>query len=265
MDDLTRHQFILLVILVTFVVSLATTISVVTLLQDKPFIPATVNRIVEKTIETIVPGTTTPPEVVREEDIIAQVVQENLPSVVTILIRSWEVASEARVVTGVGFVAQDGGYVVTDVNSLPEQSTYYVQTHDGAVYEMKLVARFDDVKTGVLVPASSLAASRLREVTFAQNAPELGETVIALGGRDARTVRKGIISSVDSAEGEGGAERIISKIFTNADLTHLDSGGLLIDLRGRAVGMNIVSSEGSFTLSAQALLQMLRSTKTQAN
>jgi len=261
-DDLTRHQFILLVILVTFVVSLATTVSVVTLLEDKPsFIPTTVNRIVEKTVETIISGTSTPPEVIREEDIIARVVQENLPSVVTILIRSFEIPSEAKAVTGVGFVISDEGHVVTDIAALPEQSSYFIETENGIVSEMRLLARFEDEKAGVLVPTSASLASRLAAVRFAPGAPELGETVIAIGGREARTVRKGIISSVDEREGEGGAERIISKIYSNADLTHLDSGGLLIDLRGRAVGMNIVSQDGSFTLSAQSLLRILDSAK----
>lgn len=265
MDDLTRHQFILLVILVTFVVSLATTISVVSLLSDEPFIPATVNRIVERTVEKISPGTSTPEQVVREEDLIAKAVQENLPSVVTVMIRSWEVASEAKAAAGVGFVAIDGGFIVTNVTALPERADYYIKTNDGAVYEMKLAAKFENEKVGVLAPTSASVASKLSPVRFAPSAPELGATAIALGGRDSRTVRKGVISSVESAEGAGGAERVISKIFTNADLTHLDSGGLLIDLSGRALGMNIVSPEGSFTVSAQALLQMLESAKSPAN
>ena len=77
MEDLNKNQIVLLTLLVSFVTSIATGIITVTLLQEAPIeVTRNINRIVEKTIETVTPGTVTTTQkevttvVVKEEDLI---------------------------------------------------------------------------------------------------------------------------------------------------------------------------------------------------
>ena len=53
MEDLTKQQMVLLTVLVSFVCSVATSIMIVSLLTDTaPAVSQTINRIVEKTIDS---------------------------------------------------------------------------------------------------------------------------------------------------------------------------------------------------------------------
>src|SRR3954462_9706866 len=98
MEDLTKHQTILLVLLVSFVTSIATGIMTVSLLSQAPVeITRNINSIVEKTIETITPATvsTSKPSgkdttstvttvVVKEDDLIVASIDKNAKSIVRI-------------------------------------------------------------------------------------------------------------------------------------------------------------------------------------
>jgi len=67
MEDLTKQQLILLALLVSFVTSLATGIVTVTLVEQAPQdVVRTIDRVIEKTVETIVPGETKIVEKVKE-------------------------------------------------------------------------------------------------------------------------------------------------------------------------------------------------------
>ncbi|MCI0542223.1 serine protease [bacterium] len=261
MNDLNKQQLILLCVLVSFIVSIATTVSIVTLLEEEPsLLPTTVNRIIERTVEKVIPGETKT-EVVREDDLIAKAVQQNLAPVVTVMIRSWEVASEAKAATGIGFVASGDGMVVTDLNALPEKSDYFIKTSDGTLYDMILAGRNAESGVGVLALKDKSKAAKLAKVTFQSSAPELGATVVAIGGREKRTVHKGIISSIDASESEGGAERVVSKIFTTIAIDASSSGGPLLNTEGKVLGMNILGAEGGFTVPAQTILDILNTSR----
>lgn len=87
-DDLSKTQLILLGLLISFVTSIATGIVTVSLMdQAPPGLTQTVNRVVEKTIETVVPGKTIKvevPVVMTEEDLILAAVEKATPTVATL-------------------------------------------------------------------------------------------------------------------------------------------------------------------------------------
>src|SRR3989344_6016767 len=94
MQDLNKNQIVLLVLLVSFVTSIATGIITTSLLQEAPLeVTRNINRIVEKTVETVtIPGTvvSSPREkevttvIVKEEDLIIDSINKNIKSVVRI-------------------------------------------------------------------------------------------------------------------------------------------------------------------------------------
>lgn len=255
MNDLNKQQFILLIMLVAFVVSVATAISTVTLLEDQPaVIPTTINHIVEKTIEKVTPGGEVKEET--EESRISEAVKTNLPSIGTVMIRSWDVASEAKAVTAIGFFIGDGVFV-TVADALPERSDFFIKTSDGVLLEAVVTSRSSGV--GLLALRDKTKAATLPRVRLAIQTPELGETVLIIGGKEKRAVRKGIISSVDASESGDGAESILLKIYTTANVLAGDSGGVAVNLRGETIGMNIVTKEGSFVIPAQILENLVHS------
>lgn len=90
MNNLNNHQLVLLTLLVSFVTSIATGIFTVTLLdQAPPAVTSTINRVVERTVETVVP--TKQETIVKERvvvdkggDLIVSAVQKTSPAVVTL-------------------------------------------------------------------------------------------------------------------------------------------------------------------------------------
>ena len=85
MEDLNKTQLILLALLVSFVTSIATGITTVTLMeQAPPAITQTINRVVKETVRVVTPteGKPTAPQtitqtvVVKEEDFVVKAVEK---------------------------------------------------------------------------------------------------------------------------------------------------------------------------------------------
>lgn len=95
MDHLTKSQLVLLVLLVSFVTSVVTGIVTVTLVNQAPQpITQTVGRILEKTIEKVVPGETadskaagnkSAPVILTQDDVVVKLVKSVSPAVVSII------------------------------------------------------------------------------------------------------------------------------------------------------------------------------------
>ena len=83
--DLNKTQLILLAVLLSFVTSIATGITTVTLMQQAPkSITTPINRVVQQTIEKIqqVEGkTVTQTVVVKEEDLVVDAIAKNKSSI----------------------------------------------------------------------------------------------------------------------------------------------------------------------------------------
>jgi len=94
MEDLGKQQMLLLTLLLSFVTSIATGIITVSLLNDAPVeVRQTINRVVERTVETVVPNDIKPQDktvtvretvVVTEDEKIVEAVEKNKNSLVRI-------------------------------------------------------------------------------------------------------------------------------------------------------------------------------------
>lgn len=150
---------------------------------------------------------------------------------------------------GSGFFVSADGFIVTNKHVVSDTSAdYTVITSDGKEYPAKVMARH---------PSADLAVIKIE----GKNSPvldlgdssslKIGQTVIAIGyslGEFTNTVNKGIISglkrNITAGSGLGGGEQL-TNIIQTAAINPGNSGGPLIDLNGRAVGVNVAMAQGA--------------------
>lgn len=266
MEDLTKQQMILLTLLVSFVSSIATSISVVTLLNETPMtVTQTINRIVEKTIEKVVPAEILPPSPppkpvisTNENDLIVGAVETNLSKMVVISGKKpgTEEGKEEFTPYGIGFVADASGLVATEKHLLGESAEYFAKFSDGKIHKAQKI--FVDEKSPLaflqLLDEKDQSATGFSSVSFTSSDPKLGAIAVAIGGKNAATVYKGIVS--EKAEGS---------ISTNISLTGIDRGGILFGTDGKVFGMNVLvaSGEGIYTFPSASILSVIETYKKQ--
>jgi putative serine protease PepD len=171
-------------------------------------------------------------------DSVAAVVDRMLPSVVTI-------RSESRQgnILGSGVVASSDGYLITNDHVVgPDEETVTVTFHDGTVQTAALVGRDPESDVAVL----KVDRDDLTPAVFGDSdRVAVGDPVLAFGSplALANTVTAGIVSAVDRtirSDEPGGPVRYYAAIQTDAAVNQGNSGGPLVDLAGRVIGINSV-------------------------
>jgi len=248
MDELNKNQIILLTLLVSFVTSIATGIVTVTLMDQAPAgVTQTINRIVERTVERIIPGETQVstvikevPVIVTEEELIVKTINQGAKSLVRIMN-----ADNEELVWGSGFVVT-GGRAVTSSKIFKLANATTTPT-----IPLKIQIVLDDGRKILAenLPIADLAegispfaifkiiddkAGELSTLDLAEVDAVIGQTVIALGADDRSgiTVAVGIISSFLS-----NGTTTASRLMTNAASLEND-GGPLLNVKGQVVGLN---------------------------
>ncbi len=244
-EELTKSQIILLTLLISFVTSIATGIVTVSLLdQAPPAITQTINRVVERTIERVVPDTTqgavvTKTIVVKEEDLITESIERNSRSLVRIY-------NTEEVFLGLGFFVDGRGVIATDASIIGLDEEYSVVTHDGNTY------------TAGLLEDSFLSISEAQEVSFESvtyadlTSLKLGQTVIALSGKERTGVSMGIVSGFletqevieATEEKEEYTVSVLAEIETSVNLQKVIFGSPLVNMFGEVVGIHTTASNG---------------------
>lgn len=231
--DLNKVQLILLALLLSFVTSLATGITTVTLMQQAPpSVTLPINRIVRQTVEKIVPiegEKTVETIVVKEEDIIVEAISANQASLFRITkdITDSE-GREAEGSAGQGFAVTDT-MIVADKVMAPGEGNYYVTNASGK-FKAEFVAANDQ----------GFAFLKIREA--ANGSDKLSTKVPVFG--DVSQMKRGqkIIVLGDTTSSfiyEGGSNIKIPVTQTNA-------GGLVINLDGAALGIALLDEQHSF-------------------
>ncbi len=295
MEDLTRSQFIMLVVLVSFVTSIFTGIVVATLVSQAPSpITQTVSRVIEKTIETIsmspseIEGLAEPRVViVNQEDLIVKIVEDTSSAVVGVvaskdipIIEQYFInpfendeffkkffpnsifpemkvpqyrqngTEKKQVSSGTGFFVSKDGFVLTNKHVVADtDAEYSIIMNDGSKLEATVLARdpFQDI--AIL----KVDGQDFNYIPFANSDKiKVGQTCIAIGntlGELQNTVSVGIISGLDRtvvASGPSGTKEQLQKIIqTDAAISSGNSGGPLLDLKGKVVGINTAVAVGA--------------------
>jgi serine protease Do/serine protease DegQ len=139
---------------------------------------------------------------------------------------------------GSGVIVSADGYILTNNHVVEGADELKVSLSDGAEYEAKIIGT--DPKTDVAV--IKIEAEKLPTLTLADSDKlRVGDVVFAVGNPLAvgQTVTMGIVSAKGRSVGIlgdiGGYEDFIQ---TDAAINMGNSGGALVDARGRLVGVN---------------------------
>ena len=207
MEDLTKHQLILLVLLVTFVTSIATGIITFTLLSEAPVeVTQNINRVVERTIEKVVPTEVGEPKVVtttvvvNEEDRILEAITKNEKSIVRLKTLG---ADGSEIVSGFGLVVADN-VVVSDVRAYNKTSSYNIVFYDGKIFPVDkvFIAEADRlVFLKVDTAQNDDQKYTFYPVTFGNsNSLKIGQSIIAISGKDSNAASIGRVFQMKFAE-----------------------------------------------------------------
>lgn len=248
MEDLTKQQMVLLTVLVSFVCSIATSIMIVALLTDTtPAVSQTINRIVEKTIERVVTGTSTPifikpapaVPIATESEKIISAVQSNLSKIVIIRDKTKEgefATSTAKI--GIGTVVSSDGLIAVDSSLVGEKTDFII--FFGEKYRYAKKAYFDNkVGVALLRAEDAIKDDKNTEgiifspVVSATVDATLGLPIVALGGENGRSIARGTLIEIPDNK--------TSPILSDLSLASSYKGGIIFGLDGKAIGM-ILSS-----------------------
>jgi len=212
--------------------------------------------------------------VVYEESVITKVVEESLPSVVTVgIMKTTQGQSYLQIDPfnpfggftqipgkkqkidqniGSGFVVTKDGFIITNKHVVSdEQASYKVLTNDKKEYNVEKIYR-DPLNDLAILKVS---ANNLKALTLADSSKlKLGQMTIAIGtplGEFTNTVTTGIVSGLGrgitaGSPFEGYVEKLDNVIQTSAPISPGNSGGPLLNSFGQVIGINAaIAQEGS--------------------
>lgn len=151
---------------------------------------------------------------------------------------------------GSGFLITSDGYILTNKHVISdEQAQYLVVLEDGGQYPVQILAKD---------PMRDVAILKINGGNFPflelgnSDSIKIGQTVIAIGdslGEFSNSVSRGIVSglrrNVNAVSGFGDTERLTNIIQTDAAINLGNSGGPLLDVDGKVVGINVAIAQGA--------------------
>jgi putative serine protease PepD len=147
--------------------------------------------------------------------------------------------SQAQQAQGSGFVYDTAGHVVTNQHVVDGAQSISVRFWNGATYRATLVGA--DPSTDVAVIKVAAPASVLNPLALGDSGSlQVGQGVVAIGSPFGleETVTAGIISALNREMTAPNNFTIADSIQTDAAINHGNSGGPLLDLNAKVIGVN---------------------------
>jgi hypothetical protein len=246
-EELTKSQIILLVLLVSFVTSIATGIVTVSLLaQTPPAITQTINRIVERTVETVVSNenqtasvvTKETTVVVKEDDLIAESINTGFSQVA----RIYEGVATSTAIIALGAVTGNGT-IVTDLSRVSNTHTVLI---GGSHYTYMVSKKIPEL--GIAFMSATGTAPTVNAFKgVGVDSVKLGHTVIGLYGARSDRVAMSIASAFSQAANIKVGDTTIPVRFVETTISDsLTAGTPLISIFGDLVGVstNVSRADG---------------------
>jgi serine protease Do len=157
---------------------------------------------------------------------------------------------KTEISSGTGFIVSEDGYIVTNKHVVDsDNADYTVLMNNEEKYDGKVIAR-DPINDIAII---KIEANNLSIVEFGESSGlKVGQKVIAIGnalGEFNNTVSTGVISglsrSIVASGGSSGSEELIGVIQTDASINPGNSGGPLLDISGKAIGINTAIASGA--------------------
>ena len=168
---------------------------------------------------------------------------------------------------GSGFFVSKDGHIITNLHVVEEGQSLRILTQDGDMFEAELIAK--DAGNDLALLKIDPEGLDIKVPLFANfDEIRVGDPVGALGApfNLPNTLTVGIVSALDRDRGNGSQawEPLRGMIQTDAALNPGNSGGMLVDGRGRVIGIptqiesRVPSSSGiGFAVSVETLLRSL--------
>jgi S1-C subfamily serine protease len=140
---------------------------------------------------------------------------------------------------GSGFVIDKEGHIVTNYHVVEGATSIEVRFSNDDTLKATLVG--SDASTDIALLKVSAAPGALTPLTLADSdRVQVGDAVVAIGNPFGleRTVTAGIVSALQRAVQAPNGYSIDHVIQTDAPINHGNSGGPLLDTRGRVIGVN---------------------------
>lgn len=145
---------------------------------------------------------------------------------------------------GSGFIISSDGFILTNKHVVVDpKADYTVMTNEGKKYPAKVVAR-DPINDVAIL---KIECNNLSHIELGESSDlELGQTVVAIGnalGQFQNTISTGIVSGLSrhitaQAGADGKQQELRGVIQTDAAINPGNSGGPLVDIDGKAIGIN---------------------------
>lgn len=239
LEQLTKHQIVLLTLLVSFVTSIATGIVTVSLMDQAPAgVTRVVNQIVEHTVEKVIPSTqgasvstTEKTVVVKDDDLAAQSIAKVQKGMVRFVV------TDGKELIARGVIIDSKGAALTDRASIVASNGTTFQAILPSGERFPAVPRAGSATTSALIIMDIAVGTSTGFTPVPLADPvklSLGQSVIRIGGNGADTVGSGVIASLPSKD----TPDLIQSSVPSA--TH---GSVLMTLFGEVIGLSTQGSQ----------------------
>lgn len=246
LEHLTKHQIVLLTLLVSFMTSIATGIVTVALMnQAPPEVTRTINQVVQQTIEKVVPVNVTQSAsaanaaqktvIIRSDDLVVQSVSSVQKGIVRIVPKG-ENTLVAR-----GVIITKNGTTLTDKTALETAGTdsFEAILQDGSRFPVSVHTGGATSSPIAVVDIAVGTSTGFTPVSLADTSKlGLGQSVIRIGGSGGDTVGQGVISAFSSGEGSNNPPTLVE-----ASVSSATPGSLLMTLFGEIIAISTGESQ----------------------